>query len=273
MLEQSHSYLMENLEESFRLELKTDPVMVRKQARWCGLKPGLRVLDVGCGPGKTSAILFDMIQPDGELIGLDFSQERINYAVRNYGGRSGLEFKVHDFTGPLDGVGTFDVIWVRFFLEYYRKEGPEIVRNLTQLVKPGGYLCLMDLDHNCLNHFEMPSRMERTLFELISILEEKYNFDPYAGRKLYSYLYDLGYKQIQMDLVAHHLVYGTLKEVDFYNWIKKAEVATVKACEVFKNYPGGSNGFFRDFMRFFNDPRRFTYTPLILCKGMKPQRD
>ncbi|MCG2777986.1 MAG: methyltransferase domain-containing protein, partial [Desulfobacterales bacterium] len=71
---QPHPYLMENLEESIRIELKTDPVVVRKQAMWCGLKPGLRVLDVGCGPGKTSATLHEMIQPDGELLGLDFSE-------------------------------------------------------------------------------------------------------------------------------------------------------------------------------------------------------
>ena len=70
---QSYSYLMESLEESIRIELKTDPEIVRKQAMWCGLKSGLKVLDVGCGPGKTSAILHEMIQPDGELLGMDFS--------------------------------------------------------------------------------------------------------------------------------------------------------------------------------------------------------
>lgn len=45
MTARSNSYLMENLEENIRLEVKTDPVAVRKQALWCGLKPGLRVLN------------------------------------------------------------------------------------------------------------------------------------------------------------------------------------------------------------------------------------
>jgi hypothetical protein len=112
--------------------------------------------------------------------------------------------------------------------------------------------------------------MEDILFELAAVVQERYNFDPYAGRKLYAYLYDLGYEDIQMDLIPHHLIYGEVREVDSYNWIKKGEVASAKAPETVERYPGGVEGFFSDFTGFFHDPRRFTYTPLILCKGIKP---
>ncbi|MDY6973136.1 MAG: methyltransferase domain-containing protein [Thermodesulfobacteriota bacterium] len=261
---------MENLEEATRLELKTDPEVVRTQAKWCGLKPGLRVLDLGCGPGKTSSILHEMIQPGGELLGLDFSEERIDHARRHYGERPGIDFQVRDFTEPLDDVGWFDLIWVRFVLEYHRKEGPIIVKNLTNCLNAGGYLCLMDLDHNCLNHYEIPEGVERVLFKLMQILQDKYNFDPYVGRKQYAYLYDLGYEDIQLDLTAHHLIYGKASEVEVFNWIKKVEVVSKKAREALEEYEGGEDGFLGDFVRFFNDPRRFTYTPLILCKGRKP---
>ena len=55
---ETDSYLMENLEEAIRLEMKTDPEAVRKQALWCGLKPGMRVLDAGCGPGMITSNRF-----------------------------------------------------------------------------------------------------------------------------------------------------------------------------------------------------------------------
>lgn len=265
-----HSYLMENLEETIRLEIKTDPEAVRKQAQWCGLKPGLRVLDAACGTGKVSEILHQMIQPGGEILGFDFSEERVRYAKQHRGHISGVDFQVHDLRDPLDGFGLFDLIWVRFVLEYYRTESLDILRNLTACLKPGGYLCLLDLDHNCLNHYELPPRIESMLFELAALVEEKYNFDLYAGRKLYAHLYDMGYEQIQADLMPHHLIYGKISDIDAYNWIKKAEVVSVKAKEILERYPEGSAGFFSDFIQFFNDPRRFTYTPLILCKGMKP---
>jgi hypothetical protein len=40
------SYLIEDLEDMVRLEVKTNPEAVRKQARWCGLIPGMRMLNV-----------------------------------------------------------------------------------------------------------------------------------------------------------------------------------------------------------------------------------
>ena len=266
----AESYLMENLEEIIRLESKTDPDAVRKQALWCGLRPGLRVLDAGCGPGNVTSVLYELIQPGGSILGLDFSEDRINYAKEHYGQREGMDFQIHDMRDPLNSVGQFDLIWVRFFLEYFRLESTDILRNLTDCLKPGGTLCLLDLDHNCLNHYELPARMERALFKLMKWLEQEHDFDPYSGRKLYAYLYDLGFENIQVHLMAHHLIYGKIGDKDLFNWIKKAEVVSKKTKELFEDYPGGREAFFADFTKFFLDPRRFTYTPLILCKGMKP---
>jgi 2-polyprenyl-3-methyl-5-hydroxy-6-metoxy-1,4-benzoquinol methylase len=266
-------YFMENEAESIRLEVKTRPEAVRKQALWSGLKPGLRVLDAGCGPGKVTSILHEMIQPGGTILGVDYSEKRIDHAKKHYGQKSGIDFQLHDLRDPLEGVGQFDLIWVRFMLEYNLVESPEIVRNLTGCLKPDGYLCLLDLDHNCLSYYQLPPKMEKILFNLMTRLEKEYNFDPYSGRKLYAYLYDLGYQNIQIKASTHNLIFGKVKKEDLFNWTKKVEVASIKAIELFENYSGGCDGFFADFINFFEDPRRFTYTPLILCKGMKPVSD
>lgn len=266
----ARSYLMENLEEAIRLEIKTDPEVVRKQAHWCGLKPGLRVLDAGCGPGKITSILHDMIQPGGEILGVDYSEERIRHAKQHYGHESGIDFQVHDLRDPLQGLGLFDLIWVRFVLEYNRSESPTIIKNLTACLEPCGHLCLLDLDHNCLNHYKLPKQMEDMLFNVARWVEREYNFDPYAGRKLFAYLYDQGYQNIQMDLMAHHLFFGSIKNVDVYNWMKKMEVASTKTKKLFEDYSGGQAAFLRSFTKFLLDPRRFTYTPLVLSKGTKP---
>ena len=266
-------YLMENEAESIRLEVKTRPEAVRKQALWSGLKPGLRVLDAGCGPGKVTSILHEIVQPGGSVLGVDYSEERIFHANERYGHKPGIDFQLHDLRDPLEGVGQFDVIWARFVLEYNLLESPEIVKNLTACLKPNGYLCLLDLDHNCLSYYQLPPKMEKVLFNLMAGLEKEYNFDPYSGRKLYAYLYDLGYQNVQTEVSTHNLIFGKVKKEDLFNWTKKVEVASNKAKELFENYPGGCDGFFADFIKFFEDPRRFTYTPLILCKGMKPVSD
>ncbi|MFC1856773.1 class I SAM-dependent methyltransferase [Thermodesulfobacteriota bacterium] len=261
---------MENPEESVRLDVKTDVEAVRNQAVWCGVKPGLRILDLGCGSGKTSSILHEMIKPQGSLVGVDMSEDRIRYAKENFGRSSGIEFLVRDFCKPLIDLGSFDLIWVQFVLEYFRKEAIDILKNLTTCLKPEGLLCLLDLDNNCLNQYPMTGPMEVVIKNIIQKLEKDYNFDPYTGRKLYTYLYDLNYRDIQVHLMPHHLIHGELRPQDHFNWNLKLKVASEKAPDVFDNYPGGKDAFFDDFGKYFRDPRRFVYSPLIIGKGKRP---
>lgn len=260
------AYLMENRHETLRLELKTEPASVRAQALWGGIRPGMRVLDVGCGPGKTTSVLHELIQPEGTIIGIDWSEERISHAQKHYG-KPGMAFSVRDLRDPLDDMGKFDFIWARFVLEYYRRESRDIVGNLKKALKPGGLICLLDLDHNGLNHYELPPALEELVSRLMVKLREEHNFDVHAGRKLYAHLYDHGFEDIQVHIAAHHLVYGRLGDVDAFNWMRKVEMIADRFGDLLQEYPGGCEAFLLDFRKFFYDPRRFTYTPLILCKG------
>jgi len=111
---------------------------------------------------------------------------------------------------------------------------------------------------------------EETLRGIMKALETTADFDPYVGIKLYSFLYDLDYKEINASLSPHHLIFGELNEIDSFNWTKKLEVAVKKSGYQFLEYKGGYEEFFEECNRFFSDPRRFTYTPVICCRGCKP---
>jgi SAM-dependent methyltransferase len=263
-------YLMESEEETIRIEIKTDPDALRKQALWCGVKPGMRILDVGCGPGKTTELLHEMIQPVGSIIGIDFSETRISYAREHYGGKNSIEFHLHDLRESMESLGQFDLIWVRFVLEYYRKEALDIVKNLKKCVRPGGFLCLLDLDYNCLNHYELPPPIAAILPEIMKHADKKYNFDTFVGRKLYSFLYDNDFEKIDVELMVHNLIFGEVKNKDKFNLSKKIEIAAKKTEKLINSYPGGYQKFSDDFEKYFKNPRRFTYTPLLLCKGVRP---
>ncbi len=263
------SYLMENNDEISRLEMKTDSQSVEKQAVWAGLKAGMRVADIGCGSGITTSILHKLVQPQGSATGFDRSETRIGHATGRYGTK-GIEFVCRDILQPIDNEGEFDFAWVRFLLEYHRTNAFEIVKNISNILRPGGILCLIDLDYNCITHYGLSERLEKTLFSVMKILENYANFDPYMGRKLYSYLYDLGYEDISINISAHHLIFGELKDADEFNWLKKVEVVTKKISYDFAEYEGGYGEFLEEFRSFFSDPRRFTYSPIISCRGRKP---
>jgi ubiquinone/menaquinone biosynthesis C-methylase UbiE len=264
-----NEYLMENMEEITRLNVKTDCRSVTDQARWAGIQTGMQVADIGCGSGKTSYALHNLVQPGGTVIGIDGSEERTNYADQTYG-KNRIKFFCRDIREDLCKLGMFDFVWVRFILEYYRKSSFDIVKNISRVVRPGGILCLIDLDHNCLSHYGLPKRLEKTVFSLMTTLEIHSDFDPFAGRKLYSHLYRLGYEEIDVKITAHHLIFGELDQKDAYNWGRKIEIASRRIGYRFEEYEKGYDEFVYEFNQFFSDPGRFTYTPLIICRGRKP---
>ena len=105
----SGGYLMESDDEALRLDVKTDPAAVEKQALWAGLQPGMRIADLGCGAGVTTFHLNKLVQPTGQTIGVDIAEQRIEYAKLNYADE-GIEYFIGDIRGPLDDLGVFDFI-------------------------------------------------------------------------------------------------------------------------------------------------------------------
>ena len=262
-------YLMESDDEAVRLDVKTDPAAVEKQALWAGIEPGMRVADLGCGAGITTFHLNGLIQPDGLTVGVDIAEQRVAYAKSNYAA-NGIEYFVGDIREPLNDIGSFDFIWVRFVLEYYLNGSFEIVKNIINNLKPGGILCLVDLDCNCLRNYGLSPRLEKAMVEIMKNLEDRFNFDPYVGIKLYSYLFDLDFEEIEVSVTPHNLIYGDLRDDQAYNWTKKVEIAAKNSGCRFDDYSGGYPEFFAEFKEFFSSKRRFSYTPLIACRGRKP---
>jgi hypothetical protein len=71
-------------------------------------------------------------------------------------------------------------------------------------------------------------------------------------------------------VAGHHVIYGDLKDSDAFNWLKKAEIAPQKIGFDFAEYDGGHDEFREEFKTFFYNPARFTYSPIILSRGVKP---
>ena len=146
----------------------------------------------------------------------------------------------------------------------------KLLKNVNNILKPGGILFLLDLDHNSLNHFGIPARLNETLFSMMEILKNEYNFDPYIGRKLYSYVFDLGYENIDVEVSANSLVFGKPTTTDYFNWTKKIEVIRNLINYDFHEYEDGYDGFIEEFDTHMKSPRRFSYSPLICCRAQKP---
>ena len=127
------------------------------------------------------------------------------------------------------------------------EQSRDIVRNIADSLNPGGFLYLLDLDYNCLSHYELPAPMAKIVPEISRRLEDIYNFDAYAGRKLYAHLFDLGFENIEISVTAHHVIYGEIRDVDSYNWTKKnrsdGPASGGSFRDISRRIPGVSHGF------------------------------
>src|ERR1044072_7246664 len=45
-----------------------------------GIKPGMRVVDLGCGTGMTTQLLAELVGPTGKVIGVDYSAAQVKQA-------------------------------------------------------------------------------------------------------------------------------------------------------------------------------------------------
>jgi trans-aconitate 2-methyltransferase len=92
-----------------------------------------RVLDVGCGPGNSTAAL-KARWPMAEIIGLDSSNSMIEKARHDC---PGMEFLVRDGCEDLSDLGTFGLVFANASLQ--RMPAYEVlIPSLFQLLGPGG---------------------------------------------------------------------------------------------------------------------------------------
>jgi SAM-dependent methyltransferase len=110
------------------------------------LRPGMRLIDVGCGPGSITRGLAERLAP-GQVIGLDLSRETLDAARREAAAR-GLanlhyeEGSVYELPFP---EASFDVAYAHQVFQHLR-ERDVALREMLRVVRPGGLVAVRDVD-------------------------------------------------------------------------------------------------------------------------------
>ena len=108
------------------------------QELYC-VRPGVKLLDAGCGPAATYPYL-----PEVDYTGIDLNPQHIAHAKKLYGHKA--RFMVGDASRDLAAEeGTFDIVLVSALLHHMDDDAARrMLELLCRLLKPGGRLVTFD---------------------------------------------------------------------------------------------------------------------------------
>lgn len=104
------------------------------QAQIC---KGMHVLEPGCGTGRLTVILADLVGPHGYVLGLDISSKMIEFAGRRIGSPDNVLLEWASVEGYAFDAESFDVVICHNIFPHF-DDKPRAVAHLVAALKKGG---------------------------------------------------------------------------------------------------------------------------------------
>jgi SAM-dependent methyltransferase len=184
------------------------------------LRPGLDLLDVGCGPGTITVDLASRVAP-GRVVGLDVSPAPLEEA-RAAAAAAGVEvsFEVGDVYALEAADDSFDVVHAHQVLQHLT-DPVAALREMARVCRPGGVVAVRDVDYAATAWFPLDEGLDRWL-DLYYRVARRNDGEPDAGRRLLSWAHEAGLRNTVATTTSW--CWGTPAERDWWgtSWAGRA---------------------------------------------------
>ena len=120
------------------------------------VKPGMTVVDIGCGMGIFSIGMARLVGPKGRVISVDIQQKMLDHMVKR-ARRAGVADRITPFKSPGDRIGveeTADFV-LTFYMVHEVPDEERFLREVASILKPGGqYLLVEPPKHVTREHYD-----------------------------------------------------------------------------------------------------------------------
>jgi ubiquinone/menaquinone biosynthesis C-methylase UbiE len=159
------------------------------------LKPGDRLLDVGCGPGSITADLAELVAP-GSVVALDQAAEVLleAHALLEERGLSNVNLGVGDIYDLDFDDDAFDVVHAHQVLQHLSDPVAAMVE-MKRVARPGGLVAVRDADYRGMQWFPLDERLDLWLSVYTKVARAN-GAEPDAGRELLSWALKAGFSEV-----------------------------------------------------------------------------
>ncbi len=161
------------------------------------LKPGMRILEVGCGTGSLARQVARKVTPGGTVVGVDRQQAQLHRArqLADGEGVENLSLHLQEATKLDFPDGQFDGAYCRFVVEHV-PDPVVLVQEMMRVVKPGGWVCCFEWENGCsVMYPDCPA--VQTVWQAVYDFQLGLGGDPHIARKLYGILNRAGLTDVQ----------------------------------------------------------------------------
>ncbi len=176
------------------------------------LRPGIRILDFGCGPGTISVGLAKAVAP-GELHGVDMEQSQIDLAksVAQTNGIDNAKFHVGDVTGLPFEDDFFDVAHCHNVLMHI-PDTQSVLAEVKRVLKPGGIIGCREMI-SASSFTEPDFGVIRRAWDMFEDLVSADDGHPQMGKELKHHFGQAGFANILV--TSSFDIYSTPEDVEF----------------------------------------------------------
>lgn len=159
------------------------------------LRPGLDLLDVGCGPGNITIDLARRVSP-GRVVGIDAAETIVDAArtAASEQGVTGVEFEVADVYDLPFADGSFDVVHAHQVLQHL-SDPVGALRQMRRVCRANGVVAARDGDYEAFTWYPESAGLTRWL-ALYRAIARGNRGEPDAGRLLLRWAHEAGFSEV-----------------------------------------------------------------------------
>jgi ubiquinone/menaquinone biosynthesis C-methylase UbiE len=180
-----------------------------------GLSRGMKVIDVGAGPGFATLDLADIVGPTGEVLAAERSSRFLETAMTACAGRgiTNVRFRSMDLMNGSLGVTGFDAAWCRW-VACFVSSPATLMQRIADALRPGGAAIFHEYCNYSTFQFT-PGRPALEQFaEEVMASWRAAGGEPNIGRDLPVLLPAVGFR---VRHVRHHIFAVTTQD-EFWQW-------------------------------------------------------